>query len=64
MTEKMITRAIAAAEAASEIVGRVWLQSNGKKMRVAYTEKEKRWEEENNVFWTVQVWEDGHPTAA
>lgn len=64
MTEKMITRAVEEAKAASEIVDRVWLQSNGKKMRVAYTEKEKRWEEEHEGFWTVQVWENGHPTAA
>ena len=41
MTQKMIQDALTELKVASRIMGRAYLMSNSKKLKVAYTEEEK-----------------------
>lgn len=63
MTDKQILDAIAEITAASRIMGRAYLMTNGERLMVAYSNFEREHYEKHN-FWLAQIWENEHPVEA
>ena len=59
MTQKMIQDALTELKVASRIMGRAYLMSNSKKLKVAYTEEEKMWNSKEGYF-VSKIMESGH----
>lgn len=59
MTNSEFADLLKVAEIVSKKFGRSWLMSNGEEIKVAYTEKEKIFEE-NHGFWVAIIFEKGN----
>jgi len=59
MTNSEFADMIKVAEIVSKKFGRSWLMSNGKEIKVAYTEKERDFEK-NHGFWVAVIFENGN----